>query len=213
MSEKKQTKKNDLPDEQPDHDSPEQGPGSKEADLLSARIAELESTLGQYKDQLLRKAAEFDNYKKRIDNDYASIIRYSNEELILKLLPVLDDFERSFRAARTGGDQSNAVPSPGDDSFRRGTELIYNKFRKILEAQGIRPIEALGKPFDPHLHDALLQIPRNDVPPHTVIEEVDKGYMLNDRVLRHAKVVVAADTPAGEEEPGRVGGPEREGLS
>jgi molecular chaperone GrpE len=89
-------------------------------------------------------------------------------------------------------------------------ELIYNKFRKILEAQGIKPIEALGKPFDPHLHEALLQMPRNDVPPHTVIEEVDKGYMLNDKVLRHSKVVVAADSSPGEETPGGAGGPERE---
>src|SRR5258706_401187 len=77
---------------------PLQIPELTELDMLSARITELESTLNQYKDQLLRKAAEFDNYKKRIENDYASVIRYSNEDLISKLLPVIDDLERSMKA-------------------------------------------------------------------------------------------------------------------
>ncbi|HEY6191159.1 MAG TPA: nucleotide exchange factor GrpE [Bacteroidota bacterium] len=211
MTEKKPVRKNDLPEgEHEMENGAPQVPGMSDADLLASRIAELEGSVSQYKDQLLRKAAEFDNYKKRVDNDYASIVRFSNEDLILKLLPVLDDFERSFKMAGRGGDQPGAATGGGEDSFRRGMELIYNKFRKILEAQGIKPIEALGKPFDPHLHEALLQMPRNDVPPHTVIEEVDKGYMLNDKVLRHSKVVVAADSSPGEETPGGAGGPERE---
>ena len=208
--------KNDHAGETPDQNTPAQSGESTEVDALTGKIAELEGALSQYKDQLLRKAAEFDNYRKRVDNDYASIVRFSNEDLILKLLPVLDDFERSFKMSRGSGDPAAGGPGsgsdeagrPGDDSFRRGMELINNKFRKILEGLGVRPIEVLGKPFDPHLHDALLQIPRNDVPPHTVIEEVDKGYLLNDKVLRHSKVVVAADVPAGEESPRHPGATE-----
>src|SRR5260221_7589569 len=93
-------------------------------------------------------------------------------------------------------DEQDPGTRASEGPLRRGMELIHEKLKKILETQGVRPFESLGKPFDPHLHDALLQVPRSDVPPHTVIEEVDKGYMLNDKILRHAKVVVAADQPA-----------------
>src|SRR6267378_2698122 len=110
---------------------PMQLPELTELDMLSAKIAELESNLAQAKDQLLRKAAEFENYKKRVENDFASLVKFSNEDLILKLIPVLDDFERSLK---TGGSGEPAQ----DNAFRRGVELIYNKLRKILETQGIR---------------------------------------------------------------------------
>src|SRR5260221_14243436 len=112
MTEKKPVRKNDPPEGEAAAQSPE----LSEADLLGARIAELESNVSQYKDQLLRKAAEFDNYKKRVDNDYASIVRFSNEDLILKLLPVLDDFERSFKMARVGSDQAGAPTGGGRDT-------------------------------------------------------------------------------------------------
>jgi molecular chaperone GrpE len=195
----------DNTEERSGQKTPVQIPELSEIDMLSARVAELEKSVGQYKDQLLRKAAEFENYKKRVENDYASIVKFSNEDLILKLLPVVDDFERSFRMTRGAGDEQDSPTRASEGSLRRGMELIYEKLKRILEAQGARPFDSLGKPFDPHLHDALLQVPRSDVPPHTVIEEVDKGYMLNDKVLRHAKVVVAADQPALDDPDGRGG--------
>lgn len=218
MAKEKPLENEDRSEDPPDQRDPGQISELSELDALRGKLAELEDAAGQYKDQILRKAAEFDNYKKRVDNDYASILKYSNEDLILKLLPVLDDFERSFRMSRGSGDPVNSGPGPesetggrgGEESFRRGMELIYQKFTKILEAQGVRPFEVLGKPFDPHLHDALLQVPRKDVPPHTVIEEVDKGYMLHDKVLRHAKVVVAADSSAGESSRRGAGGAEED---
>jgi molecular chaperone GrpE len=188
---------------------PMQLPELTEIDMLSAKIAELENNLAQSRDQLLRKAAEFENFKKRVENDFASIVRFSNEDLILKLLPVLDDFERSLKsgggaepASAAKGSGAAAAETAQDGAFRRGIELIYNKFRKILETQGVRTMDVVGKPFDPHLHEALLQVPRADVPHHTVVEEVDKGYMLNDKVLRHAKVVVSADASDGTPEGG-----------
>ncbi len=198
-------------EERPDQKAPVQIPELSEIESLSARIAELEKSIGQYKDQLLRKAAEFENYKKRIENDYASIVKFSNEDLILKLLPVVDDFERSIRMTRPAGENEGGSrleeQDPGiraaEESLRRGMGLVYDKLKKILESQGVRAFESVGKPFDPHLHDALLQVPRSDVPPHTVIEEVDKGYMLNDKVLRHAKVVVSADQASPDDPAGR----------
>jgi molecular chaperone GrpE len=155
---------------------------SVEIDELRSKLAEAEKATERFKDQLLRKAAEFENYRRRSDAEYAALIKSANENLLLGLLPVLDDFARSLKA---GKDQKEY------DSFYRGVELIHSKLTRILESEGLKAFESTGKPFDVEYHDALLQIPRADVPPHTVIEEVERGYMLHDRVLRHARVVVS----------------------
>ncbi len=154
---------------------------------LETRIAELEQSLTQFKDQLLRKAAEFENYKRRTESDYSAMVRFSTEEMIVRLLPILDDFERSMKSGRP------AEGTLDDASFYRGIEMIYAKFRKLLETHGVKEMEVLGKPFDPELHDALLQVPNSDVAPHTILEVVDKGYTLHDKVVRHARVIVSAD--------------------
>jgi molecular chaperone GrpE len=143
-----------------------------------------------YKDQLLRKAAEFENYKRRMENELRSIIENATEQLIIELLPVLDDFDRFLRSC---GDQKDY------DVLVRGVELISNKLTKILSLRGVAPFESVGKPFDVDRHDALLQVPRGDVPPHTVIEEVSRGYLLNGKVLRHAKVIVSV--PSDSQQP------------
>ena len=175
-------------------------PPPTEIDLLNAKIAELEALANQYKDQLLRKAAEFENYKKRVESDYVSIIKFSNEELILRLLPVLDDFERSLKAWKNSASNSSSDQvKEAENSFIQGVELIYSKFNGILEKQGVKTFEVVGKPFDPAYHDAMMQIPKSDVPPHTVVDELEKGYMLNDKVIRHAKVIVSADQPQSTE--------------
>ncbi len=161
-------------------------------DAYNNKIVELEASVAQLKDQLLRKAAEFENYKKRVENDYATTVKFANEDLIIALLPVVDDFYRSLSATKDTSAEPQSV------EFARGVELIYNKLLKILEAQGVKQFDAEGKPFDPHYHDALLQVPRADVPAHTVIEEVEKGYMLHDKVIRHAKVIVSSEPPADE---------------
>jgi molecular chaperone GrpE len=182
---------NDTDSGQQAQGPPGQLPELSVIDALSGKIIELENSVKQYKDQLLRKAAEFENYKKRTDNDYSAIIKFSNEELIMKLLPVLDDFERSMKAMQKSIDESGQ--SKDATAFVKGMELIYSKLRNIMEKEGIKHFEVVGKPFDPQMHDALLQLPRNDVPPHTVIEEVEKGYLMHDKVIRHAKVVVSVD--------------------
>jgi molecular chaperone GrpE len=150
---------------------------------LQARVDELQRSVDIYKDQLLRKAAEFENYRRRAENDFANLVRTANEGLITALLPILNDFLRSLAQ---GNERKKA------DGFYQGVELIYAKFLRALEQHGLAPFDSVGKPFDVEYHDALLQVPRSDVPPHTVVEEVERGYKLNDKVLRHAKVIVSA---------------------
>jgi molecular chaperone GrpE len=159
-----------------------------ELDLLNEKISNLEKQAAQLKDQLLRKAAEFDNYKRRTENDFSALTKFAGENIISQLLPVLDDFNRSLKSVKEKRE---------NDSFTKGIELIYAKLLKVLEAQGLKTMDVVGKEFSVDLHDALMQMPRADVPPHTILEEVDKGYMLFDKVIRHAKVVVST-TPAGE---------------
>jgi len=105
---------------------------------------------------------------------------------------VLDDFERSLKHSKEIKD---------NDAHIRGVELIYQKLVKVLEGRGVKSFETVGKEFNVDYHDALLQVVREDVPPHTVVEEVEKGYMLNDRVIRHAKVIVSAAPSETQSEP------------
>jgi len=155
---------------------------------LSQRLAQAEKQIEFFKDQLLRKIADFDNYKRRSEAESASVFKYAKADIIQELLPVIDDFERSLKLASDRRDS---------EAFAKGVELIYQKLARFLQMQGVREIESLGKEFDVHFHDALLQVPRSDVPPHVVIEVVDKGYSLDDRILRHAKVIVSTN-PAGD---------------
>lgn len=170
-------------EEQQTGNEPEKNPLETENERLKARIEELQRQLDSYKDQFLRKAAEFENFKRRTEAETLNLIKNANEGLISALLPTLNDFVRSLKAGSESKDY---------DAFFKGVELIYQKFSRILEAQGLVPFESVGKPFDVEYHDALLQMPKDDVPPHTVIEEIERGYMLNDKVLRHAKVIVSA---------------------
>lgn len=155
-----------------------------EINSLKKQIEELETERDSYKDMLLRKAAEFENYKKRIENDQLTLITYAAENFIKSLLPVIDDFERSLQ--HINDTQDNAT-------IKTGIELIYNKLLKILNDQGVKKIDAVGKPFDVNFHEALMQKPDNSVPPHTVIQELENGYMYKDKVIRHSKVVVSSE--------------------
>ena len=152
---------------------------------LEEKIESLEKQIEEYKDKLLRKAAEFENYKRRSENDQLNMINYSGENLIIKLLPVIDDFERSLQHMENAKDI---------DSIRDGIKLVYDKFMKILGDQGVKKIEAVGEPFDVNYHEALMQRKDDSVPAHTVLDELEKGYLYKDRVIRHTKVIVSEDT-------------------
>ncbi|PLX23569.1 MAG: nucleotide exchange factor GrpE [Ignavibacteria bacterium] len=138
----------------------------------------------QLKDQLLRKIAEFENFKRRTRDEKDALMKYGAEPVLRDLLPVLDDFERSLASGKE---------HPDFDSFYKGVEIIYAKLLKTLEQRGLRPMDAVGKPFDVDYHDALLQIPNADVEPGTVLDQAEKGYLLHDKVIRHAKVTVSKE--------------------
>ncbi|MBW2980366.1 nucleotide exchange factor GrpE [Candidatus Woesearchaeota archaeon] len=127
---------------------------------------------------LQRLQAEFENYKKRVDKEKAEFVKYSKHELIAKLLPILDSFKLAIKNGKNNPD------------FFKGIELIFSQFYSALEAEGLRPIEALGKKFDPYKHEVLMQ-ETSDKEEDIVLEELQKGYMLNDKVLRHSKVKVS----------------------
>ena len=148
------------------------------------KIQILENEVEELKDKVLRKAAEFENYKRRTENDQLNLLTYGAESFISKLLPIIDDFERSMKHLESANDI---------DSLQEGMSLIYNKFTKILDEQGVKKMESKGKSFDVNYHEAVLQQKDDNVPPHTVIDELESGYLYKDKVIRHAKVIVSED--------------------
>jgi len=148
------------------------------------KLTQLEEEVSELKDKLLRKAAEFENYKRRTENDQMNLLTYAAESFIQKLLPVIDDFERSLDHINDAQDV---------EAIKKGLKLIYDKFIKILDDQGVRKIEAVGEPFDVEFHEALMQREDDSVEPHTVLEEVEKGYIYKDKVIRHTKVIVSEE--------------------
>lgn len=151
---------------------------------VEEKINLLESEVSKYKELMLRKAAEFENYKRRTENDQLNLLKYAAEALIIKLLPTVDDLERSL---------AHITEETDVQKIKEGVQLIYNKLIKTLDDQGVKKIESIGQPFNVEFHEALLQRADDSVPPHTVIDELETGYMYKDRVIRHAKVIVSED--------------------
>jgi molecular chaperone GrpE len=137
-------------------------------------------------DRLLRQQADFDNTRKRLDKEKQDFVRFANEELIFELLTVLDDLERTVGLAQEKHEDLSA--------FLKGVEMILAHLYDLLKKFGVKPIEAEGKIFDPHFHEALMQVENKDLPEHTVVEELQKGYLLNDRVIRTTKAKVSKKT-------------------
>lgn len=159
-----------------------EAPASEESVVvdLQTRLDQAEAQANEFKDQWLRAAADYKNYKRRAETERAELIRSASAGLILKLLPVLDDFERAME---------NVPPEVTATPWWAGMQLIDQKFRTILESEGITPIEALGQDFDPNMHDAVLY-EEADGQANKVIAELQKGYKLRDRVLRPTMVKV-----------------------
>lgn len=133
-------------------------------------------------DKYLRLAAEFENYKRRSQRDQQDTVRYANEKLLKELLPTLDNLERAIKCGRE---------KIASDAFLEGVELTYKQFLDCLTKMGVSQISSLGDLFDPAKHQAVSKIESNEVAPNTVLEELQKGYFLNDRILRPAMVTVA----------------------
>ena len=152
--------------------------------IAEQKITELEAQVKEWQDKFLRKAAEFENYKRRSENDQINLINYAAESMIVKLLPVVDDFERSLSHINDINNNAAVV---------EGIKLVYEKLMKVLNEQGVKKMKVKGEPFNVDFHDALMQQKDNSVPPHTVIEEVESGYLYRDKVIRHAKVIVSEE--------------------
>lgn len=145
---------------------------------LDAARAEIEKEKKEY----LFLMAEFDNYRKRVTREKADLLKNAGERVLLGLLPILDDFERGLAAAAS---------DTSAEAVRQGMELIYNKLVKYLESQGVRAMESTGVEFNADFHEAIATIPApSEDLKGKVIDTTQKGYMLNDKVLRHAKVAV-----------------------
>jgi len=162
-------------------------------DELADRAAEVESMraeLESTREQLLRKVAEFQNYRRRTDQEKTLLVEYGKSLVVQKLLDVLDDLERSLQAADKA---AAAHADPAYQALRQGVDLTYRKFVDELKRLGVQPIEAVGKPFDEQEHEALMQRSAPDgTPAGIVLDELQRGYRMADRVLRHTKVVVSS---------------------
>ena len=169
--------------------TPENGGGGspsgeqEAADVAQQELEALKQERDGLYDRLLRKQAEFDNYKKRADREKSEFVQFASADLMKELLNSLDSFELALK---------NAATKPDAQNMLRGFELIYKQIQDTLTRFGLKPIEAKGKTFDPHFHQAVSTQPTDEVEENTVIEEMRKGYLLNGRLLRPAMVSVAA---------------------
>jgi molecular chaperone GrpE len=155
--------------------------GTDKTAELSAKIANYEVELKEIRDAYLRKAAEFENYKRRSENEQSILLKYAAEPFIRNMLQVYDDLDRSL----------NHASEENQQSLIDGLKLVYDKFTKILDNQGVTKMDAKGKPFDVQFHEALMSQPAEGVPDHTVLNVVENGYLYKDKVIRHAKVIVS----------------------
>lgn len=167
---------------------------SSEVEALEARIEELEAERDELNDRLLRKAAEFDNYRRRMDREKTRRYEAGKLEVIEPMLEVLDDFERSLDAAQELRETQDAESAY--ESLRGGVEMVFRKLRDELRSLGVEPIEAEGEPFDEQLHEAMMRQPSEEAEPNTVLQEIRKGYTLDDRIIRHSRVVVSSEPPS-----------------
>lgn len=154
----------------------------QEEDNPLSKEEELEIELAEAKDKYIRLFAEFDNFKKRTVKERLDIINTAGRDMMTALLPVLDDFDRAKQSA----DDENS-----EEVFSEGVSLVYNKLHGMLKNKGLQAMETNGADFDPELHEAITEIPApTDDMKGKVIDTIEKGYTLNDKIIRHAKVVV-----------------------
>ena len=154
-------------------DEPEEAP-RKTAQSDAEKLAELN-------DKYLRLHADFENFRRRTNKEKSELIMYGNKELILKILPVYDDFERAMELMEKSDNKEAAID---------GIKLIFNKFTNTLQQAGLNEIDSNGKEFDPEIHEAITKIQMSPDMKGKVVDTMQKGYMLNDKIIRHSKVVV-----------------------
>lgn len=152
-----------------------------ETDALRQQLAQAQAAIEKEKKEYLFLMADFDNFRKRTLKEKAELIRNGAENAMKGLLPILDDFERGLDAISSSSDA---------DAVKEGMQLIYNKFVKYLEQNGVKAMDSTGADFNDELHEAVALVPGDSANKGKVIDTLQRGYMLNDKVLRHAKVAV-----------------------
>ena len=169
-------------EEQPQNDQAEEAAPLTHEEQLEKELEEAQTAIEEQKDKYLRLSAEFDNYRKRTIKEKAELILNGGEKSISSILPVIDDFERAIKTMETAKDVS---------AVKEGVELIYNKFMAVLAQNGVKVIETKDQPLDTDYHEAIAVIPAPSVEQKgKILDCVQTGYTLNDKVIRHAKVVV-----------------------
>ena len=182
MTQEKELDK-DRADQLEQKEDAQKAKAEKTLEISEAEYKKLNEELTNYKDKYLRLVAEFDNVRKRQERERQEFVKYANEELITQFLGVLDDLERSLDAAKVKHEDYGA--------FLKGVEMITSRIQELLKKNNVRPIEALGKKFDPHCHEILMMEESDKHEDDVVIEVLQKGYYLADKVVRTAKVKVA----------------------
>lgn len=156
--------------------------GFGKKDKHKKEIKELNEKNNELNDKYLRLAAEFENFKRRNVKERIELIRTAGQDVISSLLPVLDDFRRALKQMEQAKDV---------EAVREGVNLIFTKLNSTLELRGLKEMESIGKPFDPELHDATAEVPAPDADMSgKIMDEIEKGYYLSDKIIRHAKVIV-----------------------
>ena len=165
-------------------EAPEEGQAEQEEDNSpEAQLAKAQNEIADLKDKYLRQAAEFDNYRKRVATEKGELVRNGGARVMTAILPILDDFER----AHENMDKMEDVAA-----VKEGVQLIIDKFLKLLKQEGLEKMDVVGKPFDVDFHEAIAMVPGQPDEMHgKVIDCVQSGYKMNDKVIRHAKVAVA----------------------
>ena len=174
----------DREEEARDGDAAENKKEADDVDTLKDDVAAAKQEAAENHDRLLRVCADFENYKKRAQRQMDDHRKYSNTELIKDLLPIIDNLERAVAAQKQSPEGSEAC-------MAEGVEMTLNEIKNVLKKYDVTPVEASGKPFDPNYHEAMMQEDRPDLPENTVVNELQKGYLLHDRLIRPSMVVVS----------------------
>ncbi|MDP4097014.1 nucleotide exchange factor GrpE [Paenibacillus sp. P96] len=155
---------------------------SIEAEEENGEVARLRAELEEQQQRLLRVQADYDNFRRRTQKEKEELAKYASMKLVTELVPVVDNFERALATAPQGTD---------GDSFTKGVGMIFRQLEGVLTAEGVTAMETIGKPFNPEFHQAIMQVESDEYEEGIVVEEVQKGYMLKDKVLRPAMVKVS----------------------
>jgi molecular chaperone GrpE len=148
-----------------------------------AGLKEIADKFKESHEKLMRSQADFENMRKRLEREKQEFLKFASEGMVLELLNVLDDLERVITLAQDKHEDLNA--------FLKGVEMILAHLYELLKAHGVKPVEAEGKIFDPHYHEALMQVENKELPENMIVEVLQKGYLMHDRVVRTAKVKVS----------------------